>query len=161
LIIAGTFPGIGGAIFCVGVTSLPKYYPKEKQGLINGIYGMGTAVTAVPTFAAPLLAAKFCWTTTVQLYIVLLLAFALVNFFLDDRKEEKEKTKIVEQIKGFYKNAKLWLFSLFYFVTFGSFVAFTVFLPSFLVDFYALDKVDAGMRTAGFIALATLIRPVG
>src|SRR5699024_4310434 len=32
---------------------------------------------------------------------------------------------------------------------------------SFLVDFYALDKVDAGMRTAGFIALATLIRPVG
>src|SRR5699024_2198139 len=66
-----------------------------------------------------------------------------------------------EQIKGVYKNEKLWLFSLFYFVTFGSFVAFTVFLPSFLVDFYALDKVDAGMRTAGFIALATLIRPVG
>src|SRR5699024_12498516 len=65
------------------------------------------------------------------------------------------------QIKGVYKNEKLWLFSLFYFVTFGSFVAFTVFLPSFLVDFYALDKVDAGMRTAGFIALATLIRPVG
>lgn len=161
LIIAGTFLGIGGAIFSVGVTSLPKYYPKEKHGLINGIYGMGNAGTAVTTFAAPVLAAKFGWTTTVQFYLVLLLAFALLNFFLGDRKEEKEKTKIVEQIKGVYKNEKLWLFSLFYFVTFGSFVAFTVFLPSFLVDFYALDKVDAGMRTAGFIALATLIRPVG
>src|SRR5690625_3832248 len=161
LIIAGTFLGIGGAIFSVGVTSLPKYYPKEKHGLINGIYGMGNAGTAVTTFAAPVLAAKFGWTTTVQFYLVLLLAFALLNFFLGDRKEEKEKTKIVEQIKGVYKNEKLWLFSLFYFVTFGSFVAFTVFLPSFLVDFYALDKVDAGMRTAGFIALATLIRPLG
>lgn len=161
LIIAGTFLGIGGAIFSVGVTSLPKYYPKEKHGLINGIYGMGNAGTAVTTFAAPVLAAKFGWTTTVQFYLVLLLAFALLNFFLGDRKEEKEKTKIVEQIKDVYKNEKLWLFSLFYFVTFGSFVAFTVFLPSFLVDFYALDKVDAGMRTAGFIALATLIRPVG
>src|SRR5699024_10226859 len=59
LIIAGTFLGIGGAIFSVGVTSLPKYYPKEKHGLINGIYGMGNAGTAVTTFAAPVLAAKF------------------------------------------------------------------------------------------------------
>src|SRR5699024_8902927 len=38
---------------------------------------------------------------------------------------------------------------------------FTVFLPSFLVDFFALDKVDAGFRTAGFIVIATLVRPVG
>ena len=28
LIIGGTFLGIGGAVFSVGVTSLPKYYPK-------------------------------------------------------------------------------------------------------------------------------------
>src|SRR5699024_4753719 len=62
---------------------------------------------------------------------------------------------------GVYKNEKLWLFSLFYFITFGSFVAFTVFLPSFLVDFFALDKVDAGLRTAGFIFIATFVRPVG
>src|SRR5699024_1166219 len=39
--------------------------------------------------------------------------------------------------------------------------ASTVFLPSFLVDFFALDKVDAGFRTAGFIVIATLVRPVG
>ena len=29
------------------------------------------------------------------------------------------------------------------------------------MDYYALDKIDAGMRTAGFIASATLSRPVG
>src|SRR5699024_12488613 len=113
------------------------------------------------TFAAPVLAAKFGWTTTVQFYLVLLLAFALLNFFLGDRKEEKEKTKIVEQIKGVYKNEKLWLFSLFYFVTFGSFVAFTLFLPKFVVDFYALDKVVAVMRTAGCFAFDSLFRLVG
>src|SRR5699024_917363 len=60
-----------------------------------------------------------------------------------------------------YKNEKLWFFSLFYFITFGSFVAFTVFLPSFLVNYFELDKVDAGLRTAGFIVVATLLRPVG
>ncbi|HLQ72818.1 MAG TPA: MFS transporter [Bacillota bacterium] len=161
LIIGGTFLGIGGAVFSVGVTSLPKYYPKEKHGLINGIYGMGNIGTAVSTFAAPVLASRFGWTTTVQLYLVLLLGFVLLNFFLGDRKEERVKQPIVQQMKSVYKNEKLWFFSLFYFITFGSFVAFTVFLPSFLVDYFALDKVDAGMRTAGFILLATITRPVG
>lgn len=161
LIIGGTFLGIGGAVFSVGVTSLPKYYPKQKHGLINGIYGMGNIGTAVSTFAAPVIATKLGWTTTVQLYLILLLIFAAINFFLGDRKETKNVSPIMEQIKGVYKNQKLWFFSLFYFITFGSFVAFTVFLPSFLVDFFALDKVDAGMRTAGFIVVATFIRPVG
>lgn len=161
LVIGGTFLGIGGAVFSVGVTSLPKYYPKEKHGLINGIYGMGNIGTAISTFAAPVVAAKFGWSLTVKLYLVLLLGFAVLNFLLGDRKETKTKAPIIEQIKSVYKNEKLWFFSLFYFITFGSFVAFTVFLPSFLVDFFALDKVDAGMRTAGFIVVATLIRPVG
>src|SRR5690625_1568857 len=161
LVIGCTFLGIGGAVFSVGVTSLPKYYPKEKHGLINGIYGMGNIGTAVSTFAAPVIATKYGWTLTVQIYLGLLLAFVALNFFLGDRQEKREKSPIMEQIKGVYKNEKLWFFSLFYFITFGSFVAFTVFLPSFLVDFFALDKVDAGMRTAGFIVVATLVRPVG
>src|SRR5699024_1588139 len=36
-----------------------------------------------------------------------------------------------------------------------------VYLPNFLVTYFDLDKVDAGMRTAGFIVVATLMRPVG
>jgi len=161
LIIGGTFLGIGGAIFSVGVTSLPKYYPKEKHGLINGIYGMGNIGTAVSTFAAPVLAVRFGWSTTVQIYLILLLIFIGLNMFFGDRREQKVKQPIIEQIKGVYKNEKLWIFSLFYFITFGSFVAFTVFLPNFLVDFFSLDKVDAGFRTAGFIIIATLVRPIG
>lgn len=161
LILGGTFLGISGAVFSVGVTSLPKYYPKEKHGLVNGIYGMGNIGTAITTFAAPVIADQFGWKLTVQFYLILLLLFVAMNFFLGDRQEEKQKTKLMEEIKGVYKNEKLWFFSLFYFITFGSFVAFTVFLPTFLVDFFALDKVDAGFRTAGFIVIATLIRPVG
>lgn len=161
LIIGGTFLGISGAVFSIGVTSLPKYYPKEKHGLVNGIYGMGNVGTAVTTFLAPVIAVQVGWKTTVQLYLVLLLIFIVLNFFFGDRKEKKQKTPVMEQIKSVYRDEKLWFFSLFYFITFGSFVAFTVFLPTFLVDFFALDKVDAGIRTAGFIALATFTRPLG
>ncbi|KXH84156.1 nitrate/nitrite transporter [Sporosarcina sp. HYO08] len=161
LIIGGIFLGIGGAVFSVGVTSLPKYYPKEKHGLVNGIYGAGNIGTAISTFAAPVVATQIGWSATVKLYLVLLLIFAVLNFVWGDRKEIKMKAPIVEQIKGVYKNEKLWFFSLFYFITFGSFVAFTVFLPNFLVTFFELEKVDAGLRTAGFIAVATFLRPVG
>lgn len=122
---------------------------------------MGNVGTAISTFAAPVLATKFGWSTTVKFYLILLLVFAVLNFLFGDRKEAKVKTSLVEQIKGVYKNEKLWFFSLFYFITFGSFVAFTVFLPNFLVTYFGLEKVDAGMRTAGFIAVATFIRPVG
>lgn len=161
LIIGGLFLGIGGAVFSVGVTSLPKYYPKERHGLVNGIYGAGNLGTAISTFAAPVVATKLGWETTVQLYMVLLGVFIVANFFMGDKEETKVKTSLFKQIKGVYKNEKLWLFCLFYFLTFGSFVAFTVYLPNFLVTNFGLEKVDAGIRTAGFIALATAMRPTG
>lgn len=161
LIIGGLFLGIGGAVFSVGVTSLPKYFPKDKHGLINGIYGIGNIGTAVTTFSAPMVAAQIGWAPAVKMYLILLLVFIALNFFFGDRHEPKLKTPIIEQIKGVSKNEKLWLFSLFYFITFGSFVAFTIYLPNFLVSNFGLDKVDAGMRTAGFIAVATFFRPVG
>ncbi|HLR80899.1 MAG TPA: MFS transporter, partial [Bacillota bacterium] len=40
LLIGGLFIGVAGAIFSVGVTSLPKYYPRERHGFVNGIYGV-------------------------------------------------------------------------------------------------------------------------
>ncbi|WP_410511035.1 MFS transporter [Paenibacillus sp. BR2-3] len=161
LVIGGLFLGIGGAVFSVGVTSLPKYYPKEKHGLVNGIYGIGNIGTAITTFTAPLIAAQIGWSKTVRLYLVLLLIFAVLNILFGDRKETKVRTPIVEQMKAVYKNDKLWFLSIFYFITFGSFIAFTVYLPNFLVSNFGLEKVDAGMRTAGFIAVATFLRPVG
>jgi MFS transporter, NNP family, nitrate/nitrite transporter len=161
LLIGGLFVGIGGAIFSVGVTSLPKYYPKERHGFVNGIYGVGNLGTAISTFSAPVIASQFGWQTTVKFYLILLLAFAAINFFLGDKKEPKVVTPLGDQIKSVYKNQKLWALSLFYFLTFGSFVAFTIYLPNFLVSHFDLEKVDAGIRTAGFIALATFFRPIG
>lgn len=161
LVIGGLFLGIGGAIFSVGVTSLPKYYPKEKHGFINGVYGAGNIGTAVTSFFAPTLAANFGWQTAIRFYLVLVLIFALLNFLFGDRKEPKVQASLSEQIKKVYKDARLWFLSLFYFVTFGSFVAFTVYLPNFLVNEFGLTPVDAGFRTAGFITLATIMRPIG
>ncbi|MEC1262608.1 MFS transporter [Bacillus swezeyi] len=161
LLIAGLFLGIGGAIFSVGVTSLPKYYPKDRHGFVNGIYGAGNIGTALTSFGAPILANQFGWEATVRLFLIPLIILAALNFLLGDKHESKVKTALKEQIIDVYREEKLWFLSLFYFITFGSFVAFTVYLPNFLVTQFRLSEVDAGLRTAGFITICTLFRPLG
>jgi MFS transporter, NNP family, nitrate/nitrite transporter len=48
-----------------------------------------------------------------------------------------------------------------YAITFGGFVAFGVYLPTYLQEIYGLEVADAAARAGGFILLATLTRPVG
>ncbi|WP_204190536.1 nitrate/nitrite transporter [Mammaliicoccus sciuri] len=161
LMVAGFFIGLGGAIFSVGVTSIPKYFPKEKHGFANGIYGMGNLGTAVSSFLAPPIAGIIGWQHTVQLYLIVLLIFAVLMFIFGDKEEHKVKIPMISQTKQVINNYKLYYFSFWYFITFGAFVAFSLFLPNFLVSHFEIDKVDAGIRTGIFIAIATLLRPIG
>src|SRR5690606_24039176 len=55
----------------------------------------------------------------------------------------------------------LYRLSLFYFVTFGGFVAMALFLPKLLTDWFDLSLTDAGLRAAGSAGLATPARPAG
>ncbi|HXV92728.1 MAG TPA: MFS transporter, partial [Pseudonocardia sp.] len=48
-----------------------------------------------------------------------------------------------------------------YAVAFGGFVAFSVYLPTYLANAYDLTRSDAALRTAGFVVLAVAMRPVG
>ncbi|HHQ2899418.1 TPA: nitrate/nitrite transporter [Bacillus cereus] len=161
LVIGGLVLGIGGATFSIGVTSLPKYYPKERHGFINGIYGAGNIGTAITSFSAPILANSIGWVLTVRISLIPLLIFAILNFLFGDSKEPRENTPLGKQFKTVYRNEKLWFLGFFYFITFGSFVAFTVYLPNFLVSNFHLNSVDAGIRTAIFITIATFLRPLG
>jgi NNP family nitrate/nitrite transporter-like MFS transporter len=66
-----------------------------------------------------------------------------------------------ERLAVFQRRPLSWVLSLFYFVTFGGFVAINLYLPTLLVGEYGLSPADAGARTAGFVAVATLARPLG
>ena len=161
MMISGFFLGVGGAIFSVGVTSIPKYFPKDKVGLANGIYGMGNIGTAISSFLAPPIAGIIGWQATVRSYLVIIAIFAVLMFIFGDNREPKVKVPLIAQMKILFKNYKLYYTSIWYFITFGAFVAFGLFLPNYLVQHFGIDKVDAGIRSGIFIALATFLRPVG
>ena len=57
--------------------------------------------------------------------------------------------------------AVAWWLGAFYFLTFGGFVAFSIYLPTLLRAQFGLTAGDAGFRAAGFVVLATLVRPLG
>ncbi|OCA90767.1 nitrate/nitrite transporter [Bacillus sp. FJAT-27225] len=161
LLAAGIFLGFGGAVFSVGTTSLPKYFPKSNHGFINGIYGIGTIGTALTAFFAPLLANQIGWRDTVEAYLYLAILFALVNFLFGDRQEKTEAEPLKGQFFEVYKNKKLWLLCFFYFITFGVFLAFTMYLPIFMVKNFSLLEIDAGFRTALFIFTSIVSRVAG
>lgn len=68
---------------------------------------------------------------------------------------------LAQRFRVFRERPVAWVLALFYFVTFGGFVAIGVYLPTLLVGQYGLTRADAGARAAGFIVLATLMRPIG
>jgi NNP family nitrate/nitrite transporter-like MFS transporter len=68
---------------------------------------------------------------------------------------------VAERFAVFRRAPVSWVLALFYFVTFGGFVAISTYLPTLLVGAYGLERADAGARAAGFVALATLARPLG
>jgi NNP family nitrate/nitrite transporter-like MFS transporter len=64
-------------------------------------------------------------------------------------------------LKVFRRSARAWALTLFYFLSFGGFVALFLYLPKLLTGVHHLSKTDAGYRAAGFALLAVLARPIG
>ncbi len=159
----GFLLGMAGTSFAVGVPYVSRWFTPEKQGLVIGIFGMGNVGTAFSARFAPQIAKSTgSWQVVFLIFAGIVLLTAIAFYFLASDETLPATTKTIGQRVAILKNEKLtWLFSLFYFVTFGGFVAFSLYLPKLLVDLYALDKLDAGNRAAVFVLLATLARPVG
>jgi NNP family nitrate/nitrite transporter-like MFS transporter len=159
----GFLLGMAGSSFAVGVPFVSRWFSAEKQGLVVGVFGMGNIGTAIAARVAPEVAkGSGGWQLNFFIFAGVIALMAVGFFFLaGDEIRPATSKSMGQRIEIFKKERMTWLFSLFYFVTFGSFVAFGLYLPKLLVDLYGLDKVDAGNRAAGFVLVATLARPTG
>jgi MFS transporter, NNP family, nitrate/nitrite transporter len=73
----------------------------------------------------------------------------------------QEELSFAAPLKIFRHSARAWALTLFYFLSFGGFVALFLYLPKLLTGVHHLTKTDAGYRAAGFALLAVIARPVG
>lgn len=163
LIIFGLFLGLAGTTFPVGVGFTSRWFPPEKQGTALGVYGMGNIGQSVAVFFAPVLALHLGdWRTVFFIFAAATFVWGIVFFAFADNDTTTARPKSLAESLGVLKRSKIaWVLSLFYFLTFGGFVALALYMPTFLREIFALTPTDAGARTAGFVVLATLMRPVG
>ncbi|MBK8467548.1 MAG: NarK/NasA family nitrate transporter [Chloracidobacterium sp.] len=163
LLILGLFLGLAGTSFPVGVGFTSKWFSREKQGTALGVYGMGNIGQSIAVFFAPVLAIWFGdWRYVFFVFATVTFVWGILFYFSARDAAITTVPKTLKQNLSVLKTSGYaWILSLFYFLTFGGFVALALYLPTFLKEIFNLTPTDAGARTAGFVLVATFLRPVG
>ena len=164
VIVFGFVLGFAGASFAVGVPFVSKWYPRSRQGMALGLYGIGMGGTVLGGLTAPRIADRWGLTAPFVVAMVLVGAMAIVFwlFARDAPVEPPARTGgMLAPLRIFRERPAAWAPTFYYFLAFGGFVAMFAYLPKLLTGTYDLDKPDAAARAAGFALVAVIARPVG
>jgi NNP family nitrate/nitrite transporter-like MFS transporter len=154
--------GLAGSSFAVGVGYVSGWAPAERQGTALGIYGLGTIGQSAAVFLGPLVAQRVGWQNVFYIGAALLLGWTSVFALLARNAPARQAPMGLNVMLRILRSERLaWALAAFYFLTFGGFVAFSVYLPLLLRDEFGLTLADAGFRTAGFVVIAAAMRPAG
>ncbi|MES1241959.1 MAG: MFS transporter [Acidobacteriota bacterium] len=161
LLAVAFFLGLAGSTFPVGVGYVSRWTPPARQGSALGVYGLGTIGQSAAVFLGPLLATAVGWQAVFRGMAVLSVVWGAAFGLLARNAPSAARPAGLGAALGALRERLAWVLALFYFLTFGGFVAFAVYLPTLLRDEFGLRPADAGFRAAGFVLLATLLRPAG
>ncbi len=186
LMLLGMLIGCGIATFSVGIAQVSYWFPKKDQGGALGVYGglgntspgLSTMLLPIAVGAIGLLGAYAVW------FAVLVVVTIVYALFIRDapwfqlraagrRVDDPDRLvaiggsdlvprgSAVEGLKAAAAIPATWALVFFYFVSFGGFLAFTTWLPSFWASMYGSTLREAGLLTAAFSLLAAVIRVTG
>jgi MFS transporter, NNP family, nitrate/nitrite transporter len=162
LLVSAFLIGMAGSSFAVGAAFVSRWTPASRQGTALGVYGLGTMGQSIAVFAGPVVAGRWGWETVFYATSALLLVWAAIYVALARNPPGAARPASVSAMVGVLRRSPTaWLLGAFYFLTFGGFVAFSIYLPTLLRAQFGLTPADAGFRAAGFVVLATLMRPLG
>jgi len=163
MLLFGFFLGIAGTTFAVGVPFVNAWYRAERRGFATGVFGAGMGGTALSAFFTPRFVTWFGYTLTHVIIAVALVVMAAICWFTMTNSPvwKPNSDPVAPKLVAAMKLPVTWQMSFLYAVTFGGFVAFTTYLPTYLKDIYAFDLTAAGTRTSGFAIAAVVARPIG
>lgn len=162
------FFGLVGTSFAVGIGYTSVWYPKEWQGRALGIFGMGNAGAAITTFVAPSLLNEFSaadpengWKLLPVVYGAVLFCTGILFLIFAENKKIETANRTMPQMLGTLKNTRVWRFGTYYFLVFGSFVAFSQWLLPNFMNVYQTTLVMGGMFATLFSLPSGVIRAFG
>jgi MFS transporter, NNP family, nitrate/nitrite transporter len=163
ILVGGFFLGVSGTSFTVGVPFVNAWFPPERRGAAIGVFGMGMGGTAISALTTVKLVKHFDIHTPFEIVAGVLAVYAVAAaFVLRDAPGRVRPTEpVVQRLRVVSRLAITWQAAALYAVGFGGYVAFSVYLPTYLKNAYLLTQDDAASKMAGFVVLAVLMRPVG
>lgn len=163
LLAAGLLLGVSGASFAVGVPFVNAWFPPTQRGFALGVYGLGNIGTGVASFTASGMADALGRTGLFVTMAAVMAAVAVVitTGARDAPGRHRSTLSVAARLRTAARLPAVIDLAGVYAVTFGGFVAFAVYLPTYLTDLHDVAPVDAAVRTGGFVALATVARPAG
>ena len=163
LLVGGFFLGIAGTAFAVGVPFVNAWFPPERRGLAVGVFGAGMGGTAISALTTVKLYTNVGDKAPFLITAAILAVYAVVAWLLlqDAPGRSVPTTSLAARISANLRLPITWQACVLYAVAFGGYVAFSVYLPSYLKVAYGLTPADAANRMAGFVVVAVLMRPVG
>ena len=162
LLASAFFIGLAGSSFAIGAAFVSRWSPPAQQGTALGIFGLGLLGQSAAVFGGAVAAAAFGWQAVFRGVGVLLFVWAIVfALFARNNPAAARPASLAAMIRVLRHEPVAWWLGAFYFLTFGGFVAFSIYLPTLLRAQFGLAPADAGFRAAGFVVLATLMRPLG
>jgi MFS transporter, NNP family, nitrate/nitrite transporter len=163
LLVGGFFLGIAGTSFAVGVPFVSAWFPPHRRGLAIGIFGMGMGGTAVSALTTVKLVEHHNIHTPFLLVAGVLMAYGILAAIAlrDAPGRAIPSGSPWQRVRATLRLPITWQASALYAVGFGGYVAFSVYLPTYLKTAYALTQTDAANKMAGFVLIAVAMRPVG
>lgn len=181
----GMLCGCGIAVFSVGIPTVSYWYPQKTQGSALAIYaGLGNLAPGMFAVLLPYLVVSIGFTFSYVLWLgmlVILILLVFVNMkdapyfqyremgieidpdalLLSCGEELIPSGTAMESIRKAGSDWRTWSLTYFYFVTFGGFIALTVWLPTYWTELHKFSMVKAGGLTALYSLSASLMRVLG
>ena len=163
LLLCGFFLGVAGTTFAIGVPYVNSWFPPAKRGMATGLYGVGMGGTAISAFTTVPLVNSIGDAAPFVLTALALTVYAIVGwlFMRNAPTWEPSRKNILAQSAAVMTLKVTWQACYLYALSFGGYVAFSVFLPTMLQNWYGLEATDASFRMAGFVIVAVIMRPLG
>jgi NNP family nitrate/nitrite transporter-like MFS transporter len=183
LLVLGLFCGCGIATFSVGISQVSYWFPQHRQGSALAIYaGVGNLAPGVFSLLLPVAIGRFGLAGAYMAWLAFLVAgtalYALLGrnawyFQLRDAglapDEARDRARgmgqelfpagsTLDTLRISARAWQTWGLVAIYFTTFGGFVALTAWLPTYWSSAFGVTVVMAGVLTAMYSLLASIIR---
>jgi NNP family nitrate/nitrite transporter-like MFS transporter len=186
LLFLGILCGCGIATFSVGISQVSYWFPQRQQGRALALFaGIGNVAPGIFTLLVPMALVSLGLAWSYMAWLIFLAAGTVLYFLFGKNawyfqlldagvpaaqareqarahgEELFPKGSLVDSLQLSARAWQTWGLVWIYFTTFGGFIALTAWLPTYWTSYFNVSPVAAGLLTALFSILTSVIRIVG